>query len=432
MSTKPVVPYAEEQIALGPFCVDLANTRLFRGGNEVELRPRAFRALQVLLQNPGQLVHYEHMIRDAWDGVCVSKHTVAVTVGEIKEVLAECGAWITCQRRFGYRLEIPGSEDLIVTGRHFRNQFTRTGFENALRCFEQAAKDDSADFRAFGAMANIYLMCGAFLLRRPCELHRQFLGAYEQAVASHAATPELRLDHAYAQYVFEGDLAQAEAELLNLHKENALSAELYARLAMVYMAQGRLDKALAQMKQARTVDVLVPPLTFVGTRVYTARREFNLAIANGKNSLDLHPASQFGRLHYAEALEHAGENEEAIAQYRFAISMAPDVPWMRANAARFLAKIGHWEEATRTLEELRRNRAKEYVDAYHLSLLLHALGRHGEALQELERAKEERSYMLLLLDVDPKADPLRQDPRFKSSCEEVRAGTRGVREPATL
>ena len=35
MSTRP---------ALGPLCVDLAHTRLLRGGNEVESRPRAFRA----------------------------------------------------------------------------------------------------------------------------------------------------------------------------------------------------------------------------------------------------------------------------------------------------------------------------------------------------------------------------------------------------
>ena len=72
------------QFAFGPFCLDVATTRLRREGSEVELRPQAFQALWVLLQNAGKPVDYEQMIREAWDGVLVSRHTVAVTVGIIR------------------------------------------------------------------------------------------------------------------------------------------------------------------------------------------------------------------------------------------------------------------------------------------------------------------------------------------------------------
>jgi len=383
----------------------------------VELRPRAFRALRVLLQNPGHLVAYEQMISDAWDGVRVSKHTVAVTIAEIKEILAECGPWITCQPKFGHRLEIPESEDLMVTGRHFRNQFTRRGFENALGCFQQAVQRDNADFRAMEALANVYLLLGAFYLRAADDAGHRFFTTYEQAVALHGSTSDLRLDHAYARYVFEGDVAQAELELLELHKERAVSAELFARLAMVYMAQHRLDEALAQIKLARAVDMLVPPLTFVATRVHIVRRDFDLALANSKKSVDLHPASPYGRLFYAEALEHLGKNEEALAQFRLAISIGPDVPMIRASTARFLAKSGQPVAAIRILADLQEKRAEEYVDPYHLALLLHALGRKEEALQELLRAREERSHSVLFFDIDPKADSLRADLRGNSSRE---------------
>ena len=363
----------------------------------------------MLLQNPGHLVGYEQMIRDAWDGVRVSKHTVAVTIAEIKEVLAECGSWITCQPKFGHRLEIPESEDLMVTGRHFRNQFTRTGFENALRCFEQAVQRDNADFRATEALANIYLFLGAFYLRPPRDVKGRFFAAYEQALALHGSTAELRLDHAYARFVFEADVAQAELELVELQKEKACSAELFARLAMIYMARGRFDEALAQVRLARTVDMLVPPLTFVATRVHIVRREFDLALANSKNSVNLHPASPFGRVFYGEALELLGRNEEALAQFRKAISIGPDVTWIRACTARFLAKNGQPVAAMRILGDLQENRSDEYVDAYHMALLLHALGRKEEAVQELHRAREERSHAVLFFEIDPKADGLRAD-----------------------
>ncbi len=45
----------DEPIALGPFRVNLATTRLLRDGAELELRPQAFRAFKVLIENPGRL-----------------------------------------------------------------------------------------------------------------------------------------------------------------------------------------------------------------------------------------------------------------------------------------------------------------------------------------------------------------------------------------
>ena len=55
----------ETEIALGPFRVDLADTRLLRDGVALDLRPQAFRALEVLIRNHGRLVDYGQMIREA-------------------------------------------------------------------------------------------------------------------------------------------------------------------------------------------------------------------------------------------------------------------------------------------------------------------------------------------------------------------------------
>ena len=47
--------------------------------------------------------------------------------------------------------------------------------------------------------------------------------------------------------------------------------------------------------------------------------------------------------------------------------------------------------------------------AYYMALLHHALGMREEALAELGRAREEQSYTLLLLPLDPNADALRDE-----------------------
>lgn len=402
---------AHGQIALGPFRMDLAARRLQRNGVDVPLRARAFRVLQLLIQNPGRVVDYQQLTREAWDGVQVSHHTVVVTVAELKDVLGEYGSWITCRARFGYCLERPASEDLIRRGWHFCNQYTRVGFENGLQCFQEAAQDHSADFRAFQAMSSAYILLGAFLIGPPRENYKGFLRAHDRAVALCGPTPELRLDRAYSRYVFELKVAEAEAELVSLERETPGMTDLYVRLSLVQAARGRLDDALVSIRQAQAGDALSVPLAFVWTILRLFRREFEEAVASGKNTVDLHPSSQVGRADYAAALEFTGRLKEALAQYKLASSMAPDLPWIRAREAMCLVKNGEIPEAIQILEQLQENREADYVDAYHLALLLALLRRPDDALDELARAYEEKSWTVLLLDVDPKADALRADPR---------------------
>ena len=102
-----------ERLAFGPFVADTKSFRLFRDGIEVVLRPQAFRAFIVLGRNIGQHVDYKQMVQDGWDGAMVSKHTVAVTIGEIRKALQEYGSWVHYRPRLGFRLEIPKSENHV-------------------------------------------------------------------------------------------------------------------------------------------------------------------------------------------------------------------------------------------------------------------------------------------------------------------------------
>ena len=240
-----------------------------------------------------------------------------------------------------------------------------------------------------------------------------FWDSHERAVAACGLTWERRLDAAYARFVFNHDLASAEQEMLQLQRERRDSAHVYIRLAMVYLAGQRFDEAGDLLPPAIAADALLPPLAFIGTILRLFRREYEAAIEWAESNLDLHPSSQVGRIHYAEALEFAGRTEDARNQYKIAVARS-DTAITLLDQARFLAKIDRKGEARTIWAKLQRIREKEYLDAYHVALLLDALGRREEALQEMERALEEKSYTLLFSRVDPKADALRSDPRFVS------------------
>jgi tetratricopeptide (TPR) repeat protein len=255
-------------------------------------------------------------------------------------------------------------------------------------------------------------------------MYCKFLEAHGRAVALGGLTPELRADRAHGLHVFERKFEEAEAELLQARREEPSLATTYGHLAMLYATRRNLDEALDVLDEAYRADALWPALPATEVFVRLCRHEFDRATACGEKAVELHPYLPLGRLFYAEALEYSGRLEQALAQYRVACVMAPDLPWMRAHEAVCLAKSGRDEEARGILEELQQKRRTEYVDAYSVVPLLDALGRRDEAFRELDRAFEENSATLFVADVDVRMDPLRADSRFERFREKILGSTR--------
>ncbi|MGD0134135.1 MAG: tetratricopeptide repeat protein [Bryobacteraceae bacterium] len=401
-----------EQITFGPFRLDTTTTTLLRDGRELELRPQAFHALRALIHNRGRYVGYAQMINQAWDGNLVSKHTVAVTIGEVKKTLGEFGLWISYRPKLGYRLDVPHSDDLVKQGWHFWTRRTREGFEKALDCFQQAAIENPSDFRAFEGISLCYLLLGTYGMRVPREMYNGFLQAHRRAVELCGLTPERRADRAHGLHLFEHKLEEAETELLRAQEESPESPEVYVRLTMLYVTEGRLDDALNILLRARSTHSLWPTVPANEILIRFFRREFESAVACGKKALELHPYLYLGRLFYGESLEHSGKVSQALEQYQLAVIMSPDLPWLHAVQGACLAKHGHRKEATAILAELLQVRKTQYVDAYFMAVLHDALGDRDQAFQELERAFHEKSPALFAMRVDPRLDNLREDARF--------------------
>jgi hypothetical protein len=57
----------------------------------------------------------------------------------------------------------------------------------------------------------------------------------------------------------------------------------------------------------------------------------------------------------------------------------------------------------------------EYVAAVHIGL-----GNHETAIDWLERARDNRSQIIIFLGIDPFFDPLRSNPRFQALAGSVR------------
>ena len=401
------------EFTFGPFALSTHSARLTRDGVEVRLRPRAFQALRVLLQHQGDLVDHDTMIEEAWEGTHVSRHTVDVTIAEVRRKLGEYGEWLVQRPKVGYALKVPRSNEFVREGWHYWTQRTRTGCERAIDCFTRAIDEAPSDFRAYEGLSASYLALAIFGIRPPLEMYPRFLDAHEQAVTLSGLRPELRCNRAFGLYVFEHRPAEAETEFRRTLDEKPSLASTYVRLSLLHGSMGRFDQALEILDRGRHVDPLLPTLAASEVLVRCWQRDFDAAVALGRRHVELHPYVQIVRVNYAEALRFAGRPHEAIAQYHVASIVSPDVPWLRALEGACQAELGRRRDALAIVEGLEALRRSEYVDAYYMAALRLALGQRREALSELDRACAENSGRIYSLGVDPTFDALRAAPKFR-------------------
>jgi tetratricopeptide (TPR) repeat protein len=235
-------------------------------------------------------------------------------------------------------------------------------------------------------------------------------------------SPELRVDLAMGVHLFERRFPEAETILLKALDEQPRLASAYLRLAMLYASWRRQTESMEMLRRARAADALGPALALAEILVHTNARDFEAAAEYGRRAMELHPHFPSAVVFYASALEGMGKYQQALEQYRMSCVLAPDIAWHRTLEAACMAKMDRVDDARAILGELNKLRPYEYVDPYHLSILLYALGEKDAAFKELESAYEVGCPTLTMMDVDAKLDPMRDDPRFAAMRAKVFPG----------
>jgi DNA-binding winged helix-turn-helix (wHTH) protein/tetratricopeptide (TPR) repeat protein len=79
----------EQRVFFPPFCLDIAQERLWRGAQALSLRPKTFAVLRYLATRPNQLVNKEELLRAIWADVCVSPAMPKLCIREIRKALGD-------------------------------------------------------------------------------------------------------------------------------------------------------------------------------------------------------------------------------------------------------------------------------------------------------------------------------------------------------
>jgi len=102
-----------------PFRLDLGNEQLWRGAQELELRPKTFAVLRYLAQHPGQLVTKDEILDSVWPQTVVSDSVLKNCIRELRKALGDealAPQYIETVHRRGYRFIAPLTTTPSVRG----------------------------------------------------------------------------------------------------------------------------------------------------------------------------------------------------------------------------------------------------------------------------------------------------------------------------
>jgi TolB-like protein/DNA-binding winged helix-turn-helix (wHTH) protein len=317
-------------------------------------------------------------------------------------------------RRYSGSTESAAAHDAYLRGRTQLAEMNAPGLAQAVRSFTIAVELDPSYARAWAGLADAFNLSSWFGGFSREESDR---GARRAAAKALELAPDLAEAQdavGFLSLYRDFDFTEAEA-----HFQRAL--ELQPGLAMTHYwyagllsATGRHEAAIASIRRAQELDPLSPLVNADAGWYYFYARRYDEAVRECRRILMVQPDYSWAQQCVVAAETAAGKEKDARKDLSIYVGLI-GVPTRIRSAVDSAATLG---EARRAVAEwiLDRNRPSSEtvsVSPYSLSILKLLLGDEAGALDALETAYDDRDGFLVHVAVDPRLDPLRDDPRFQ-------------------
>jgi eukaryotic-like serine/threonine-protein kinase len=313
----------------------------------------------------------------------------------------------------------PRAYEAYVRGRYFLGKRTKADFQRAVDYFMGAINADPTYAAAYSGLADSYNMLGYYTVLAPKEAYPKALSAARKALELDSTLADAHASLAWALQMFTWDWPVAGREYRRAIELNPGYVTGHAWYGTYLAAMGQHDQAIAEGKRAQELDPLSLITSAALARPFYNARRYDDAIAQSKKTFEIDPRYHRAFYWLGLAYEQKSMFDQAVAAFHQAIIYSDSVPLYVAAAGHAYAAAGRRPQALKVLQRLEALSSKSYVSAFDIALIHLGLGDMDRAVEWLERAYQERSDGLVFLNVDPRLDRLRLDPRFGSLVRRV-------------
>ena len=300
---------------------------------------------------------------------------------------------------------------LYLKGQFEANKFTPEGLGKGIAYFNQAIAIDPTYALAYAGLSDLYV-AQAHVFVPPKEGYAKANWAAEKAAQLDDTLAEAHEALGAVKLYSDWDFPAAEREFKRAIELNPNYSLAHSNLSCKFKALRRYPEEIAEARRGQELDPLSAFANMeLGEAFYHARR-YDEAIVQIKKTLELDP--QFFVTYHvgARTYEQKKMYAEAIAACQEWLKIFPDDPNALASLGHVYATMGKRREAEDIIGKLLEISKQRYFSPYWIAVVYAGLGDNDQAFQYFEKAFEDRYFLMIWINSDPRFDNIRSDPRF--------------------
>jgi TolB-like protein/Flp pilus assembly protein TadD len=296
---------------------------------------------------------------------------------------------------------------LYLKGQFYLNKRTVKDLQKAVEYFQQAVALEPNYALAFAGLADAYALLSIYgggppreAMPKAKEVALKALSLDDQLAEAHVSLGLILSDYDY-------DFVGAERECKRAIELNPNYATAHHFCGNLFSRLGRPEESFAEFRRALELD----PLSLIINRMYGEclfhARKYDESITQLRKTLELN--ANFTLTHSSLSSAYQLKGNYAAAVQEFAKEEELRNRFENAAVIRESFAKGGWQGFLRAMTGTRQ---PDNLEFYEVATFHAALGEKDQAFVELNKSYEKRENALVWLKVDPRLDPLRDDPRF--------------------
>jgi tetratricopeptide (TPR) repeat protein len=315
------------------------------------------------------------------------------------------------------RVVNPESHEAYLLGRYYWNQGDEASLRRSIELYRGALAKDPQNALAYAGLADAYSGLSDFYLPPRAVMPEAKAAALsalqfdETLSAAHNALCVILTN-------YEWNWSAAERECRRAIELNPNSSDAHDSYGTALAYIGRVAEGAAELRRAEELDPLSFRIYCDGAFAAFLARNYVLAEAQAKRSIDLAPDYFLMHSYLALIYVQMGKYLEAVAEAERAVHLT-NSPLIRGFLGYVYAAAGRTAEARGIVDELISLRTHAYACAFEIGTTELTLGHEDEAFRWFETAYQDRSLCITSMKFDPRLDTVRSDARYLSLIQRV-------------
>ena len=317
------------------------------------------------------------------------------------------------QARFAHTHSVdPEAYEAYLQGRYHWNRRSGEAGGKAIQSFQTAIAKDPTYAEAYAGLADCLTGLSAWGFVPAEQGCGKAKGLAQKALELDHSSAEAHASLAFAS-MYDYDFLTAEKEFERSIELNPRYAPAHEWFGLHLSVMGRYEEAYTELKRAIRLDPHSSIIHWILGQVYLFSHRYNQATDQFGKTIELDPnfAPAHGGLGWSYIYQAL--HEPAIAALQKGVELSQSAPTYVAVLGEAYAAAGRSDEALKIMEQLKELAKQRYVSPYFVSRIYAALGKKDDALGWLEIGYRERATNMIYLQIDPRLDDLRSDPRFQ-------------------